>query len=452
MKGDHQSSLLLACSLIQRGDKEGLDILDMNINRIAPTTVRSILAGLLWKGYPSIGLRESKNEALFHLRSVADLHDSYANFPGAVWIKHDPDGRRLRSHTFSDLLYGDLEVNRNTPIYRSFFKTPLREVNVFHLVGEYLNPFPEGEEAKKRDRDQIIEFSLSGMSCGTPIYKAVFLESFSSSIISINGEEDPSRNIFLPLLPLNDMNTLVFACERSTDLSCLAEVPCLFEEVYLEGNLLSDASHLGTLSLVNLRELIIFETRIRDLSFLSTLDMRSLEVVKVEFSPLDSISFLSSLPKGARLKALSFQSTNVKDLSPLRDIDLSELEELTLTFTAVSDLSPLEGLNTSNLKYLRLMESEVSDVTSFSSMNLNSLIELDLSCTRVVNISPLVSCFVSGSLEKLGLQCTLVRDISVLEGVQNIDKCVMDLKGTPVGCSSPSPPSWMSGVLWGSLW
>lgn len=109
---------------------------------------------------------------------------------------------------------------------------------------------------------------------------------------------------------------------------------------------------------------------------------------------------------GGKIRELYLTQTNVKDLTPLKN--LSALTILHLNGCPVADLSPLEGLR---LEVLYAIQTKVKDLSPLEGMPLK---ELDLTLTEVEDLTPLEGM----PLVELYLEGTGVTDLSPLKGMQ----------------------------------
>ena len=190
-----------------------------------------------------------------------------------------------------------------------------------------------------------------------------------------------------------------------TDLSPLASAEWAnLESLALNTPNVEDYSPLANLT--GLRELQIFDSQPRDLSFLSGMDRLEhlyLEVTggePVSLKPLagcrslrelslgrrGAISSLEGLEGLARLERLYLAWTGVTDLSPLAGC--TSLRTLELSNTGVTDLSPLAGCR--DLEWLNLRGTQVTDLSPLAGCT--SLKVLYLGSADVEDFTPLQNC------------------------------------------------------------
>ncbi len=202
--------------------------------------------------------------------------------------------------------------------------------------------------------------------------------------------------------------------------------------------MLNNITDLSPLSgLINLTELTVGEGPISDLSPLSGLSrLRSLVVFgtsNTDLSPLSGLTNLrelglnhgktediSALAGLTNLRRLNLFHNQIEDISALSG--LTNLTHLTASKNKISDISALSGLT--NLTNLWLTENNIKDVSPLS--GLINLIWLGLDANSIEDISPL-----SGltNLYYLGLSANSIEDISPLSGLTNLYK--LELRGNP---------------------
>lgn len=168
-----------------------------------------------------------------------------------------------------------------------------------------------------------------------------------------------------------------------TDLSPLASEEWTgLESLALNTPNVEDYSPLANLT--GLRELQIFDSRPRDLSFLS--GMERLEHLYLEVTGGGPVS-LKPLAGCQSLKWLRLGNRGA--ITYLEGLEgLVGLEELSLAWTAVTDLSPLAGCT--SLKTLDISRTGVTDLSPLRACR--DLERLDLGDTQVTDLSPLAGC------------------------------------------------------------
>jgi serine/threonine protein kinase len=158
---------------------------------------------------------------------------------------------------------------------------------------------------------------------------------------------------------------------------------------------------LSALKDLRLTKLHCVRTQVKDLSPLK--DMQSLTDLTCGISPLTDLTPLKDL-KG--LTNVNLLHTPVSDLTPLKGM---RLKLLFLLGTKVTDLSPLQGMP---LELLILQQAtEVSDLTPLNGME--SLRQLSIVYTKVADLSPLKGL----KLVQLDCHATKVTDLSPLGGM-----------------------------------
>ena len=174
-------------------------------------------------------------------------------------------------------------------------------------------------------------------------------------------------------------------------------------------------------SLNHLESLYLRSTQVSDLS-----PLKDLQTLKTLYLRSTQVSDLSPLKDLQSINRLDLHSTQVSDLSPLKD--LQKLTELHLSSTQVSDLSPLKDLQSINRLFLS--STQVSDLSPLK--DLQSINRLDLRSTQVSDFSPLKDL---QKLTELDLRSTQVSDLSPLKDLQKLTE--LDLRSTQVSDLSP---------------
>ncbi|WP_254510777.1 protein kinase domain-containing protein [Anatilimnocola floriformis] len=169
------------------------------------------------------------------------------------------------------------------------------------------------------------------------------------------------------------------------------------------------------------------ETQLTDISALAGAPLGLLDLSESQFQ--GKLSDISPL-RGMELEELNINNTSVADLSPLREMrtlkklgisqtkvtslaDLADMQLNTLYMKncAISDLSPLRGMP---LETLDLHASRVTDLTPLVGLPIN---DLDLSFTGIVDFAPVAQL---SQLEHCKLQRNRISDLTVFRGLKNL--------------------------------
>jgi hypothetical protein len=154
-----------------------------------------------------------------------------------------------------------------------------------------------------------------------------------------------------------------------SDLSPLAGMPLTM--LGLENTHVSDLSPLRGLEI---KKLYLNDTPVSDIGPLAGMPLEELMLVNTRISSVAPL-------KGAPLKMLWLNNTEVSDIAPLAD---SPLISLTLEGTKVSDISPLAKHPT--LQRLHISNTPVKDLTPIRDINLRRLIFLPENITNGIDI------------------------------------------------------------------
>lgn len=284
------------------------------------------------------------------------------------------------------------------------------------VLAALAGPDSAGQEAAVKSRPSIrhdpsarassqaaaegIILKLVEQNPGLPGDQVIFQADDAGRITGVEIVSPELRNI-TAIETLADLQTLVCAGAR--------------QDVWPKSQLVAQLSDLSPLKAMNLRELAVNHTRVRDLDCLSHMAISSLnlahtrvnDLAPLQNMPLQSldvsytqIRHVRSLA-GRPLVSLNISGTDVSDLGPLAG---APLQRLMAVFTRVKDLSPLAGMP---LKYLALRTTEVSDISPLRNVPLEYL---DLAETAVADISALKGM----GLKTLDLHNTRVKDLSAL--------------------------------------
>lgn len=190
--------------------------------------------------------------------------------------------------------------------------------------------------------------------------------------------------------------------------------------------------------LYNLSSLNITGTSIFDLSpMVGLLNLRTLNLMATKVS---GINLLAGLKK---LESLNLECTQVSDLSPLSG--LAALKHLNVRNTAVHELQGLCGLDDLQAFYLFRTASIPGRLPKFegrfrrldgsvATNDLQYLVELDISGTKVRDLSPLLTL---PSLARLDISRTMVVDLKYLNDLKNLEELI--ISGLPAGIESTLP-------------
>lgn len=256
----------------------------------------------------------------------------------------------------------------------------------------------------------------------------------------------PDLRDITPLENLGSLQRLVCAGLRKNEwseypviapLADLAPIKKMnLRELSLNNTKVKDISALGQMTLSSLN---LANTRVADLAPLKTAVLASLDV---SYTPVRELRSLAGAPlvylnicgtevydlsplAGAPLVFLAADSTRLRDLNAIRSLrlqhlsvrrtpvtDLLVLKEMPLEYldvseTRVRDLAPLEGMH---LRKLAIGKTDVSDISILKGMRLR---ELDLHDTRIRDLSALTDM----PLENLNISESDVRDIAVLRSL-----------------------------------
>jgi len=362
-------------------------------------------AGLLHGLHPD--LQYKGDEAAWWVKRVKDK-----------WVlknagSFDYDGHRARRYLTRILLSGSLSKNQDSVLSRSFFSSGLREVHLLPLISKYLVG-ERGEEELEEDvpTDGIEIESLSDIT------SIVFCDTSDLSSLSFCFTFNNQYLCFLPLL--------------FSHLPNLKELR--FDKYETEWDTMIDLSFLKQVDTSKLESLEISNCPFDSLSPLSLCDLSSLHTLSISKLPhseeLHPLKGLSSNITSS-LKMLQVSESDLKDLAPLSDCDLSSLEAISFESNqSLSDLSPFRNCSLPSLKYLSLHGTNVSDLSPLCDCKGLAPEELIITDTPIEDLSPLSLFNLSCLKGSIALYGTKVSDLSPLENVP-YDGVEVDISDTP---------------------
>ena len=321
----------------------------------------------------------------------------------------DPTGSRAHRHLVRTLLSGSLSRNQYSVLYKSFFRSGLREVHLLPLISKYL------VEETKRDFDEEYRNTTKPVSCEQTslhsLLDASLLLIDNTSVVNdlnvVVGEEERSPFILL-LLPL-----------LLSHLPSLEKLSLCCEDIQPELDL-SFLQHTDTSNLVHIS---IENFIVSSLSTLSLYDISSLKVLQLgsRYSPITQLRSLDGLTRKntSSLRHLYVSCPDLVDISSLSNCDLSSLESLQFdTCSSLSDLSPLRGLTLSALEDVEIYQTPISDLSPLYECKGLALESLCLPGCPIEDLSFLLHLDLSRFVEPIDLIGTNISDLSPLKSIQ----------------------------------
>lgn len=322
----------------------------------------------------------------------------------------DPSGSRARRCLVRTLLCGSLKKNQESILYRSFFRSRLREVHLLPLVAKFLAP---GKKIEEEDAHLSLHPSHPPLHRSAHWVYIYYLVDIARLIFDENKRDithlcirlrsDNHVCCFLPLLlsRLPHIKSLKFEGGRgmtmpTIDLSFLVEVDTSkLEELHVRDCTVKSLSPLSLCNFSSLQELSLgYDGEqvegLQSLEGLTERNTRSLKRLQIRCAHLKDISALSNCNL-SRLESLKIHDCyTFSDISPLRGADLSSLGEFFLSRTKVSDLSPLCECKGFVPRYLCVSECPIKDLSAFVLLKLNHLSDrVSFDYSELSSIAPL---------------------------------------------------------------
>ena len=387
-----------------------------------------VYGGLLYGLNPD--LKYKRDEAAWWVKRVEEerLVEKVGSF--------DSDGSRARRHLTRLLLSGSLSKNQDSVLYRSFFRSSMREVHLLPLISKYL--IEEGTKEKGEEKREGARHTVSSLF---HISSIAFSPSSSLTDLSIEMGCDNQFLCFLPLL-----------------FSLLPNLKNLTIYGQNDNKTTPDLSLLQQVDTSKLEYLLFHRCSFNSLSPLSLCDLSSLHTLVINdccqvngLHPLNGIS--SDITRS--LKLLIVYGCDLKDLSPLSDCDLSSVANLELLNNlSLSDLSALRGSDLSSLEFLHIGLSNISDLSPLCECKGLAPEAFHLIESPIEDLSPLSLLDLSRMNGSIYLSSTNVSDLSPLENI-SYDGVEVYITNTPAcekmeeeGLESPQTIGKVK-VIWG---
>jgi len=329
---------------------------------------------------------------------------------------HEKSSLSFVSHT---LLCGSLKKNLDAALYKSFFSSGMREVQLLPIIAKYVGDEEEKDSYTTFAVESSCFYSLSDVC-------ADLLKSNVSGFVkdmTFPCDEDNHLIGFIPLLLSKKHNQMVeHITMGTTKWGMMPKSSSL------------DLSCLVTTTICNLRTLEVNCT-VSSLSPLSQCCFPRLEKLRIKskdshgsFESLDGLT--DSITRS--LRSLDITSPNLVDISALAKCDLSSLEGLYFNDChSLSDISCLKGLSFPNLKSVGFLRCQISDISVLSTWKDFSPSLLLLSECEIEDISPLSEIHFA-PVGRIFLNETEVSDISALKNFSGSQELKVDIKMTPI--------------------
>jgi len=211
------------------------------------------------------------------------------------------------------------------------------------------------------------------------------------------------------------------------DIFCLA--PLALDELDLSN---TKVFSFAVLERMRLKKLNMSGTQLKTFDFVKRM---ALEELRINETGTTDISFL----RGLNIKCLHMANIRAKDFSVLRTLPLIDL---TVARTKFDDLTILDG---KDIRYLDISGTDISNISLLKSMS--SLVELNISDTRVTDISPLENC----PIAYFNCQNTRISDFRPLKALP-LKSLTIDRTDSPAGILRNLNLETMTSLNGYSLW
>ncbi len=240
-----------------------------------------------------------------------------------------------------------------------------------------------------------------------------------------------------PLSGLRDLKVLKirnFTTKKTIDPTPLAGLKLLTLDLHYTRNHITDLAFLKQMT--SLKELILWDARVDDLSVLAGLP--ELKRLTVHLTGVKSLDFVKAL---TNLEYLYFSKQAVADLSPLGGLTKLRTLNLVLLSGDLKNAQVIKGLNSlSNLVILHTPLKDLSFVAALKKLRvlkipgtkirdigfvrgLSELVILDLSKTPIVNLAPVAGL---RKLVQIHLKGTKAKSLAPLRGLGKLTTLTLD--------------------------
>lgn len=225
-------------------------------------------------------------------------------------LRHDPDGTWGRRFILHILLHGDCDINRHTPLFQSFFHSPIRETHLLSFIASFL--IPRSSSTRQLDVLYSAELKEEEEAVHSDLIPVRWTRAYSSSCMKVRSTS--GKWVRFDSVP-QVLNSVFLP-------------PSTFNEVHL-----NTPTVIGFLPLLDTSEMEVFHSRLEGkFTALTSTDLSSLRILDLSGARLGSISFLRSL-KAPVLEELILDSALFEDLSPIADLNIPTLRVISLKKT-----------------------------------------------------------------------------------------------------------------------
>lgn len=219
----------------------------------------------------------------------------------------------------------------------------------------------------------LLDLHMNKISDISPLAYVNFPMLTRLSILGLEGgvnDISPLVNVNFPML------TLLYIGGNFNDISPLAKVNFPMLTALLIHSYFNDISPLAEANFPDLNHLRLISFTRSDFYYFTELDFPKLQHLEINFPTLNTIDFLFEFdfPNLTSLKLLG----NIRDISPLTEVNFPELIGLDLSYNSINDISVLEEVNFPMMRFLNIRDNNVNDISSLVHLNF-PLEELNLS-------------------------------------------------------------------------
>ena len=312
-------------------------------------------------------LFDSRTETLPNIAHAEDLVTLYLKGTKVA------DLEQIRHNRLENLCIADSPVRDLSPLETS----NLQQIGLVNLPCDDLSPLKEMGQATYLEVSGLPITDLSPISS---------MEKLSTLFLTDHDVVD-----FSVVGGLTNLHTVGISNLSKSDFVHLANLP--IRNLLLPNSKITDLSGLAKADLQKLRWLDLANSEIKNIELLKHCPL--LEGLSLEGTKVSDISVLSSLPK---LEVLNLKNTSVTDLSPLNELPLKTID---LTGTGVTDVTPIAKARNICLAYSKVRDFrplqkfghtklDLSGLpVDFSQINGSYIHDLNLSHAKITSDIPL---------------------------------------------------------------
>ena len=172
-------------------------------------------------------------------------------------------------------------------------------------------------------------------------------------------------------MKFNNLNQIILASNNISHIKPLENINknCKLISLNLMNNNISDISVLERMNLIELKELLLKNNIIEDISALGKTKLPKIEILDLNSNKISDINILSKV-KFETLKELYLSKNKISDITVFQNVKFPNLEYLSLKENNIKNVDALSTADFSNIKGIYLNNNKISDITLLSNIKL----------------------------------------------------------------------------------